>query len=150
MDNDKIDQIIDKYQGQARFLIQVLMEIQEENHWLPRAVLKKVSEKLEVPFRQVLRIATFYKTFSLVPKGSHEIHVCTGNACHVRGAQHLLDTVQGLTGIKPGETDADSKFSLEAGNCRGCCNLGPVMTIDGKNYGNMSTDELAKVLKNYE
>ena len=147
MDNSKIEQIIDKHQGQARSLIQVLMDIQEENHWLPREILKKVSEKLDVPFREALRIATFYKTFSLVPKASHEIHICTGNACHVRGAQHFLDTVQDLTGLRPGETDQASKFSLEKGNCRGCCKLGPVMEIGGKNHGKMAP---ADVLKNYE
>lgn len=147
MDIAKVDHIIDNHQGQARFLIQILMEIQEENHWLPREVMKRVSEKLGVPFRQVLRIATMYKTFSLVPQGTHEIHVCTGNACHVRGAQRLLETVQELTGIEPGETDSDAKFSLEKGNCRGCCNLGPVMAIDGKSHGKMSP---ADVLKKYE
>ena len=147
MDNDKIDHIIDKHQGQARFLIQILMEIQEENRWLPREVLKTVSEKLGVPLRQVLRIATMYKTFSLVPKGRHEIHVCMGNACHVRGAERLLNKVQELTGLKPGETDSDAKFSLEIGCCRGNCCSGPVMEIDGKTQDKVSP---AEALKNYE
>lgn len=147
MNNAAIDHIIDKYQGQARFLIQILMEIQEENRWLPREVLKKVSEKLDVPLRQVLRIATMYKTFSLVPKGRNEIHICMGNACHVRGAERLLKEVQELTGIKPGETDADSKFSLEIGCCRGNCCSGPVMEIGGKTQDKMSP---AEALKNYE
>lgn len=147
MDNAKIDHIIDKHQGQARFLIQILMEIQEENRWLPREVLKQVSERLGVPLRQVLRIATMYKTFSLVPKGRNEIHVCTGNACHVRGAQSLLEKVQDLTGLKPGETDPDSKFSLEIGCCRGGCCSGPVMEIGGKTQGKVSP---AEALKKYE
>jgi NADH-quinone oxidoreductase subunit E len=150
MNNDKIDQIINKYQGKAGALIQVLMELQEENHWLPREVLVKVSEKLEVPLSRVLRIATIYKTFSLTPKGRHKIHICTGTACQVRGAQRVLDEVQKLTGIKPGETDSDAKFSLETVNCQGCCTLGPLVEIDGKTHGRISPAEVADALKKYE
>ena len=80
-----------------------------------------------MPLSRIQHIATFYKAFSLVPKGRHEVHVCMGTACHVRGAPRVLDTVQDLTGIKPGETDVDLKFSLETVNCLGCCALGPVM-----------------------
>ncbi len=84
---------------------------------------------------RVQHIATFYKAFSLVPKGRHEIHVCMGTACHVRGADRVLDSVQDLTGIMPGETDLDLKFSLETVNCLGCCALGPVMEVDGRPHG---------------
>ena len=150
MDNDKIDQIINKYQGEASALIQVLLEIQSENHWLPQETLERVSEKLKVPLTRIQHIATFYKAFSLVPKGRHEIHICMGTACHVRGATRVLDTVQDLTGIKPGETDLDMKFSLETVNCLGCCALGPVMEIDGKTHGKMAPGETSEVLKNYE
>jgi NADH-quinone oxidoreductase subunit E len=124
MDNDRIDQIIDKHQGDASSLIQILLEIQKENRWLPREALEKVSRRLQVPLNRIQHIVTFYKAFSLVPRGRHEIHVCMGTACHVRGAPRVLDTVQDLTGIKPGETDGDLKFSLETVNCLGCCALG--------------------------
>lgn len=150
MDHDKIDQIIDKYQGDGSSLIQVLLEIQSQNRWLPKEVLEKVSRRLEVPLNQIQHIVTFYKAFSLVPKGRHEIHVCMGTACHVRGATRVLDTVQDLTGIKPGETDLDLKFSLETVNCLGCCALGPVMEINGKTHGKLVPAETADVLKNYE
>ncbi len=150
MDNDKIDQIINKYQSDASSLIQVLLEIQSENRWLPKEVLEKVSKKLKVPLNRIQHIATFYKAFSLVPKGRHEIHICVGTACHVRGATRVLDTVQGLVGIKPGETDLDLKFSLETVNCVGCCALGPVIDVDGKIYGNMAPSKTADVIKNYE
>ena len=150
MDNDRIDQIIDKHQGEASSLIQVLLEIQSENNWLPKTALERVSEKLQVPLTRIQHIATFYKAFSLVPKGRHGIHVCMGTACHVRGATRVLDTVQDLTGIKPGETDLDLKFSLETVNCLGCCALGPVMEIDGKTHGKMTPVETAGVIKKYE
>jgi NADH-quinone oxidoreductase subunit E len=150
MDNARIDQIIDKHHGEASSLIQVLLEIQSENRWLPKEALERVSEKLQVPLTRIQHIATFYKAFSLVPKGRHEIHICMGTACHVRGAQRVLDTVQDLTGIKPGETDLDLKFSLETVGCLGCCALGPVMEVDGKTHGKMSPSGTADVLKNYE
>ena len=149
MDNERIDQIIAKHDGEPSSLIQVLLEIQSEHHWLPMDVLKRVSRKLQVPMTQIQHIATFYKAFSLVPKGSHEIHICMGTACHVRGAQRVLDMVEDMTGIKPGETDLDLKFSLETVNCLGCCALGPVMEIDGKTHGKMTPAETADVLKNY-
>ena len=150
MDNDRIDQIIDKHQGEASSLIQVLLEIQSENHWLPKNGLERVSEKLQVPLTRILHIATFYKAFSLVPKGRHEVHICVGTACHVRGATRILDTVEEATGIKPGETDLDLKFSLETVNCLGCCALGPVVEVDGKVHGKMSPVKTAEVLKIYE
>lgn len=150
MDNDRIDQIIDNHQGETRALIQVLLDIQSENHWLPKRTLDRVSEKLNVPLARIQHIATFYKAFSLVPKGRHEIHICMGTACHVRGAPRVLDTVEDLTGIKPGETDLDLKFSLETVNCLGCCALGPVMEINGKTHGKIAPGETAGVLKNYE
>ena len=150
MDTDRIDQIIDKHQGEASSLIQVLLEIQSEHHWLPKEALERVSGELQVPLARIRHIATFYKAFSLVPKGRHEIHICMGTACHVRGAARVLDTVQDLTGIEPGETDLDSKFSLETVNCIGCCALGPVMVVDGKTHGKVAPAETADVLKDYD
>jgi NADH-quinone oxidoreductase subunit E len=149
MDNEKIDQIIDKYQSDSSSLIQILLEIQRENRWLPKEALEKVSNRLKVPFSRIQHIVTFYKAFSLVPKGRHEIHVCTGTACHVRGAPRLLDSVQDLIGISPGETDLDLKFSLETVGCVGCCALGPVMVIDGEYHGKMAPAKSEDVLKNY-
>jgi len=147
MDKDRVDQIIDKHNCEDSSLIQILLDIQSENHWLPKEALERVAERLQVPLTRIQHIATFYKAFSLVPKGRHEIHVCMGTACHVRGAGRVLDTVQDLTGIKPGETDLDLKFSLETVNCLGCCALGPVMEIDGKAHGKMAPAAIADVLK---
>lgn len=150
MDNDRIDRIIDKHQSEASSLIQVLLEIQSEHRWLPKAALERVGKKLQVPLTRIQHIATFYKAFSLVPKGRHEVHICVGTACHVRGATRILDTVEEATGIKPGETDLDFKFSLETVNCLGCCALGPVVEVDGKVHGKMSPIKTAEVLKIYE
>lgn len=150
MDIEQIDRIIEKHHGEASSLIQVLLDIQSEHHWLPQVALDRVSERLQVPLARIQHVATFYKAFSLVPKGRHQIHVCMGTACHVRGAQRVLDTIQDLTGIKPGETDMELKFSLETVNCVGCCALGPVMEVNKKTYGKLSPGESAEVLKSYE
>jgi NADH-quinone oxidoreductase subunit E len=150
MDNSKIDKIIDRYQGDGSSLIQVLLEIQSENRWLPKEALEEVSKKLGVPLNRIQHIVTFYKAFSLIPKGRHDVHVCTGTACHVRGAPRLLDTIQDLIGIKPGEMDSDLKFSLETVNCLGCCALGPVMVVDGEYHGKMSPAKSEDVLKDYD
>ena len=150
MDNARIDQIIDEHRGEPSSLIQVLLEIQSEESWLPKEALARVGERLEVPLTRIQHIATFYKAFSLVPKGRHQVHICMGTACHVRGARRILDKVQEVTGIRPGETDLDLKFSLETVNCLGCCALGPVMEIDGEAHGKLTTGETAKVLTSYE
>lgn len=150
MEQERIDQIIDKHHGEPSALIQILLDIQAENHWLPREVLERVAGRLQVPMTRIQHIATFYKAFSLVPKGRHQIHICMGTACHVRGAQRVLDTVQDLTGIKPGETDLELKFSLNTVNCLGCCALGPVLEIDKKTHGKMAPSQTADVLRKYE
>jgi len=150
MNTEQIDKIIENHNSEASSLIQVLLEIQSENHWLPKEVLERVSEKLKVPLTRTMHIASFYKAFSIVPKGRHEVHVCMGTACHVRGAKRVLETVEDLTGIKPGETDVEMKFSLETVNCLGCCALGPVIEINGKTHGKVSVNETADVLKNYK
>jgi len=148
MDKERVDQIIEKHNAEASSLIQVLLDIQSENNWLPKEALERVAERLTVPMTRIQHIATFYKAFSLVPKGRHQIHVCMGTACHVRGAPRVLDTVQEMTGIKPGETDLDLKFSLQTVNCLGCCALGPVLEVDGKTHGKMAPSKTAAVLKN--
>ena len=146
----KIDGIIEKYRGRPGALIHALTEIQHENHWLPRELMQKVADALQVPYSQVMQIASFYKTFSLTPKGRHEVHVCTGMTCHLRGAAGLMAKVEEITGLKPGETDTEEKFTLEAGSCLGSCSIGPELIVDGKHYGRMTPERAVGVLKQYE
>jgi NADH-quinone oxidoreductase subunit E len=150
MDIEKVDQIIDKHHGEESALLQVMLDIQSQNSWLPKEALTRISERLKVPLTRIQHIATFYKAFSLVPKGRHKVHICMGTACHVRGATRILDTAEDATGIKPGETDLELKFSLETVNCLGCCALGPVMEVDGKVHGKMSPVKTTEALKTYE
>lgn len=140
------DRIIDEYRGDKSALIQILLQIQRENRWLPKSVLRSVCEKLGVPVGQAYRIATFYKAFSLTPQGRHRVAVCMGTACHVRGAPRLLDRVVEAVKIKPGETSPDQKFSLETVNCLGCCALGPVMVVDDQYHGNPSPEAIGEIV----
>jgi len=126
-------------------LIQMLLTIQRENHWLPNDALVWVSRKLGVPLTQIYHIATFYKAFSLKPQGRHSVSVCMGTACHVRGATHLLDKVTETLKIRPGETSRDLQFTLNTVNCLGCCALGPVMVVDGEYYSNPSTKQIERI-----
>ena len=150
MDSGKIEQIINNHQCQPSALIEILLDIQNDLHWLPPEALDLVGEKLQIPVARIQHTATFYKAFSLVPKGRHEINVCMGTACHVRGAPRVLEAIEERIGIGPGETDADMKFSLDTVNCLGCCALGPVMEIDAEHLGKLGPDKAAALLKNYE
>ena len=150
MDKDSIDRIIDRHHGEASSLIQILLDIQSEHNWLPKGALERVGERLGVPLSRIRHIATFYKAFSLVPKGRHQIHVCMGTACHVRGASRSLDTMQDATGSQPGETALELKFTLETVNCIGCCALGPVVDVDGHIHGKLTTAKTTDLLKDYE
>jgi NADH-quinone oxidoreductase subunit E len=141
----KTDEIVDKYRGDKSALIQVLLELQRENHWLSEDALKLVSNQLAVPLAQIYHVATFYKAFSLVPKGRHLVTVCLGTACQVRGAPLLLDKVIEILKVKPGETSSDMRFSLDTVNCLGCCALGPVMVIDGKYYSKLYAKEIREI-----
>ena len=146
----KADEIISKYKGDRSALIQVLLELQRENRWLSQDVIKWVSRKLDVPLTQVYHVATFYKAFSLLPRGRRLVSVCLGTACQVRGAPRLLDKVIETLKIEPGETSRDMRFSLDTVSCLGCCALGPVMVVDGKYYGKPSTKDIEQIAAAHE
>ena len=141
IDNASI-KMIEKAASDKSALIQVLLGIQRENNWLPKDALMWVSQRLGIPLTQIYHVATFYKAFSLVPKGRHSVSVCLGTACQVRGAPRLLDKVIETLKIRAGETSRDMRFSLNTVNCLGCCALGPVMVVDGKYYSKPSTKEI--------
>lgn len=148
MNNADVDSIIEKHKGDAGSLIRALLEIQEEAGWLTKETLEKVSRKLNVPLSKVEHIATFYKNLNAAPGGRHEVHVCNGTSCHIRGSGRILDAAQEITGIKPGETDAEMKFSLKAVTCMGRCAAGPTMTVDEEHYVRLTPDKASEVLKN--
>lgn len=133
--------------GANASLISVLEEIQAQYRYLPREAMILVSERLGVPLSQVYSVATFYHAFSLVPRGKHTICVCTGTACHVRGAVQVLDRLETGLGVETGGTTRDRQFTLETVNCLGCCALGPVVVLDDEYEGQMTTGKVDKLLK---
>lgn len=149
VDLSKVDLILDKYALERRGLIPSLLDIQKIYNYLPPEAIHRVSERMKVPEIQVYQVASFYKAFSLVPRGKHIITVCMGTACHVRGSERLVDQVGRVVGIKPGETSPDYQFTLETVSCLGTCALGPVMVVDGKYYGNMTANKVERVFKKY-
>ena len=131
-------------------LIGILQDIQAEYNHLPLSALMQVSETLKVPFSRLYSIATFFKAFSLEPRGRHIITVCMGTACHVRKAPRIVDEVSRSLGIKAGQTTEDGLFTLETVNCLGTCALGPVMVVDGKYYGKVTVKTVGSLLKKYQ
>ena len=148
-DISKVDQIIDAYGLEQKGLIPVLLDIQTEYHYLPPEAIQRVSERMNIPMIQVYQVASFYKVFSLEPRGKHIITVCMGTACHVRGSTMLVDQISRVLHVEPGETTSDMQFTLEEVNCLGACALGPVMVIDGKYYGKMTVNKIEKTLSKY-
>jgi len=144
-----VDEIIDSYKCDKSALIQILLKIQARHHWLPKPALMWVSKRLEIPMSQILHIATFYKAFSLEPRGEHLVRVCLGTACHVRGGPKILDAAEQFLGIVSGETTSDLTFTLESVNCLGCCALGPVMVVDGEYHGKLNSSTAGEILSNY-
>ena len=147
---EKVDSLIDSYADKKEQLISLLQDIQAEFNYLPKDVLVRVSQKLDIPLSQVFGVATFFKAFSLEPRGRHLVTVCLGTACHVRGGPRLVDKVERDYAVKPGETTEDTRFTLETVNCLGCCALGPVVVVDGKYEGQMNPDKLGRVLRRYK
>ena len=147
MDINNVETIIDRHGKDEKALIQAMLAIQEEFHYLPEEALKLISEKLNVPMIRIYQVAAFYKVFRLEPRGKHIITVCNGTACHVRGSNMLVDQVDRVLKIAPGETTEDKEFTLEEVSCLGCCAIAPVLTIDEKKYGNMSVSKVERVIK---
>lgn len=145
----EIDKILEKHEYKKSALIPILQEIQSKNRWLPCETLKYVSEKLDIPLIDVYSLATFYKSFSLKPRGKHVITACCGTACHVRGGPKVLQEIQNQLNIGVDETTPDKKFTLETVRCLGACALGPLVVIDGKYHGQMNTKKVASILKKY-
>jgi NADH-quinone oxidoreductase subunit E len=147
MNPEEIFRIVDKHSGKWGALISILEDIQAEYNYLPREALKIVSSRTGCPLVDVYAIATFYRGFSLEPRGRHVVSVCTGTACHVRGSSVVLKDFKERLGIGPGETSKDWEFSLCTVNCLGACALGPVAVIDGEYFRNVKRGEAAAVLK---
>ena len=130
-------------------LIAVLQDIQKEERYLPKKVLQYVADRMEVPLTRIYTIATFYKSFSLTPRGHHQVKVCTGTACHIKGAAGNCEEITRRLGISEGETTDDLNFSLETVNCLGTCALAPVIVVNEDYYDGVTPASVRKILKRY-
>ncbi|MFZ5449060.1 MAG: NAD(P)H-dependent oxidoreductase subunit E [Thermodesulfobacteriota bacterium] len=150
MDAQRLDSILSRYDCDPWDLIPVLQDIQDSYSYLPKDELKEVSRRLNVPLTQIFSVATFFKMFSLVPKGRHQIKVCLGTTCHLRGGARLAESLGNKLGIEPGYTTKDMQFSLETVGCLGSCAQAPVMMVDDKYFGRTTVDKVPKILKLYK
>jgi NADH:ubiquinone oxidoreductase subunit E len=147
MDFERVEKIVDKYEDKRTALISILHEIQSQYHHLPEGALRKVASRLQMDLNDIYGVATFYKSFSLKPKGKHSITLCLGTACHVRGGPKILREMKKQLNIEPGQTTADKQFSLNVVNCLGVCAIGPVMFVDGKFYGEMNPIKAKRIVE---
>lgn len=147
--NAVVESVLDKWNNDSSYLISILLDIQEGLNYLPKEALIMVAEKLDVPLINVYSVATFYKVFSLEPRGDHIINICVGTACHVRGGRRLVEHVEKILKIGVGETTPDMKFTLETVRCLGACALGPVVVMDNEYHGQMSTKKMDALVKQY-
>lgn len=145
----KVREVLQKHQHDSSLLVDILQDIQAETGYLPKEVLEETARGLEIPLSRVYSVATFFKAFSLTPRGRHLINVCMGTACHVRGADKVLEKIEEELGIKRGETTTDLKFTLETVNCLGACALGPIVVVGDEYHGEMTPEAVSSVLENY-
>jgi len=146
----EIDAVIARHRHQPGALIPVLEEIQAITGYLPESVQRRVAKGLDLPLSHVYGVVTFYSFFTMTPRGKHQIRVCLGTACHVRGGQKITDDIEQELGVKSGECTHDREFSLEIVRCLGCCALAPVMVVDEDIHKQIKAAKLKEILNSYQ
>ncbi|MBC8512407.1 MAG: NADH-quinone oxidoreductase subunit NuoE [Dehalococcoidia bacterium] len=143
---ERLNEILSSYQGRDDELIPIMQQVQQQFGYLPEPVIKQIARFLHLPDITIFGVATFYAQFKLVPTGRNIIRVCRGTACHVRGVARILQELENQLGVKPGETTADREYSLETVACFGACALSPIMVLDDKVHGKMTTQKVRSIL----
>lgn len=144
------DSILGEFGDQRANLIPILQDIQAYFYYLPEDVLRRLARKLRVPLIDVYQVATFYRCFSLKPRGKHLVQVCLGTACHVRGGDLIWERVQTETGAGPSGTSPDFQFTVEPVRCLGCCGLAPVMRVDKDTFAHLEQNKVRTLLRRYQ
>ena len=144
---ERVDRIVAQYEAKPTALIMILQEVQQEFFYLPQTAIERISRKMDLALSQVYGVATFYKAFSLEPRGRHHVCVCTGTACHVRNARSILEKFERDLGVERGNTTPDREFTLETVNCVGACALGPVVVLDEKYWGHVTVQDVDKIIE---
>ena len=143
----EVEELVKDWGGDQEKLIMAMLAVQDKYNWLPPDALDYISRRFDVPKGHIYHIATFYKVFSLIPRGKHIIKLCMGTACHVRGAPMIADSLERDYGIPLGGTSEDGLFTLERVNCVGACAIGPVLVVDGQHRGNITQNRAGAVIK---
>ncbi|MGA1237341.1 MAG: bidirectional hydrogenase complex protein HoxE [Limisphaerales bacterium] len=145
----RIAAAISKHQRRPDALIEILHKVQDAFGYLPMEAMRYVAQEMNVPPSRVYGVATFYHFFSLKPKGRHNCVICTGTACHVRGAQNLVNAIQSELQLKPGQTTADGELGLQTARCIGCCGLAPAVVLDDHVLANADPKKLVATLREH-
>ena len=148
--DEATESILNDYNYEKDSLISILLSVQEKFNYLPKEAMIKVADSLKIRLIDVYSVATFYKVFSLKPRGKYVINVCVGTACHVRGGRRIVDKIQKELNIEVGETTDDMLFTLETVRCLGACSLGPVMVVNGEYHGQLSTQKTDTIINQYK
>jgi NADH-quinone oxidoreductase subunit E len=143
----EVSRHVDKWRGQEGNLIMILHEIENEHGYVPREVSMELALELGIPLARIYEVITFYNYFKLVPPGKHNVAVCNGTACYLKGAPQLLAELERKLQVKDGETTEDREFHLETVRCIGCCGMSPALVVDEKTYGKVKSSELSDILE---
>ncbi|MFH1965140.1 MAG: NAD(P)H-dependent oxidoreductase subunit E [Acidobacteriota bacterium] len=150
IDWEKIDAIMENYKANPETLLMIMQDISDMYNYVPPEVVPILMERLRVKESLIYSVATFYKTISLEPRGKYIVNVCTGTACHVRGADKIMDVLKEKLKIKEGQTTDDNLFTLEAVRCVGCCASGPVLTVNQETHGGLDRSSAVDVIEGYK
>ena len=146
-DSRLIDEIVARYEGEVGMLIPMMQDLQAEVGYLPVDHLKYMGKRLAVPTSHMYAVATFYSSFRLAPKGDHEVTLCMGTVCYLKGAREISEAICKEFKVEPGGTTPDRLFSYSPVNCVGACALASVMVVDGEYHGGMTTDSALEILQ---
>jgi len=145
--SELVEEIVARYQGDAGMLIPMMQDLQTECGYLPAEQLRTLSRQLDVPLVRVYGVATFYSSFRLAPKGRHEVTLCMGTVCYLKGANRISEAICEEFGVEPGSTTADRLFTLQAVNCVGACAVAPVMLVDGEYHQGVTPDSAVDIVR---
>lgn len=149
-EHKSVADIVQKWNSDKEYVIEMMQDVQDEHRHISKESLEEISKITKTPLADLYHIATFYKAFSLEPKGKFQIQVCMGTACHVKGADRVLEAFERELKIKDGETTEDQEFTLEGVRCIGCCSLAPVITVNEEIFGEVEPSQVPKILKKYK
>ena len=150
IDINKVDEIINRYDRSEESLLAIMQDFQREFFYVPEEGMKRLSELMDVSESKIYAMGTFYKALSLTPRGRHTIKVCTGTACHLKGAPQIIETLERELKVKRENTTEDGRFTLECVNCVGACAMAPLTVVDEDYYGQTRSSKVGDIIKKYE